>query len=84
MVSNFIVSGTVLIGITVSIVLSTALSYAPLLMALSIGSLLYIILRDLLPHTIERVRHDGKMLTHIVMFILGISIMLAVASILPG
>jgi len=84
LISNFIVSGTILIGITISIMISTASSYAPLLVAFSIGALLYIILRDLLPHTIERVRHGGRATTHIMMLILGVSIMLAVAHVLPG
>ncbi len=78
LLSNFAVSTTLFVGILLSIFVSVATLYTPVLMAISIGALLYIILRDLLPHSIERVRHGGKLPTHILMFVLGVILMLSV------
>ncbi len=83
LISNFIVSSTIFIGIIISVMVSTASSYSPLLVAFSIGALLYIILRDLLPHTIERVRHSGSALSHVIVFVIGITIIISVAHLMP-
>ena len=72
LISNFIVSSAILVGILTGITVSKATDYIPLLMAFSIGALLYIIIRDLLPHIIARMRNDGQVFRHILTLILGI------------
>jgi len=84
LLSNFAVSTTIFIGILLSIFVATATTYTPVLMAVSIGALLYIIFRDLLPHTIERVRHGGRLITHITLFAIGVAIMLTIGTLIPA
>ena len=83
LISNFIVSSTILIGVIIAIFISAASSYSHLLIAFSAGGIMYIIVRDLLPHTIERVKHDGGAFKHIIAAILGLSIMLVTVQIIP-
>jgi zinc and cadmium transporter len=84
LVSNFIVSSTILVGAVLAIFVATATSYSYILIALSAGATFYIILRDLLPHTIGRVRHDGNLYKHIFAFIIGTVVMFAVVHVLPN
>ncbi len=84
LLSNFVVQSSIFIGIIIAIIIVKTTHIAPYLIALSLGMLLYIILRDLLPHTIEQVRHNGKFLTHIILFFVGLILLLGLSHILPG
>ncbi len=83
LLSNFAVSSTIFIGIGISLLVANATDYSHLLIAFAAGALLYIIIRDLLPHTIERIRHEGKAVQHITILIIGATVMLLTAHILP-
>jgi len=83
LLGNFIAQSTIFIGIFISIFTVNAGDYEAILVSMTMGALAYIIFRDLLPHTLERIRHNGKILTHVIMFIIGIVIMLTLAHILP-
>ncbi len=83
LISNLIVSSTIFIGIGISLFIATATEYMHLLIAFAAGGILYIIVRDLLPHTIERIKHSGGLAIHIAVFILGTIIMLSATNILP-
>jgi len=83
LLSNLLASSTIFIGIAISLFITTATEYIHLLIAFAAGGILYIIIRDLLPHTIERIRHEGRVITHISLFVTGIIIMLLTANILP-
>jgi zinc and cadmium transporter len=84
LLSNLAVSSTLFIGMILSIFITVATTYTPILMAISIGALLYIIFRDLLPHTIRRVRHGGRLITHITLFVLGAAVMLTIGALIPA
>ncbi len=83
LLSNLAVSSTIFIGIAASLFIATATAYIHLLIAFAAGGLFYIILRDLLPHTIERIKHEGKTTQHIILLVIGVSLMLLSAHILP-
>ncbi len=78
LLSNFAVSSTVFIGIAISLMVSSATDYTYLLLSLAAGSLIWIISRDLLPHTITRIRHSGNIATHATAFTLGLITIYAV------
>lgn len=80
---NFAVSATILIGVGLSLYVAHIGDYVPLLIAFAAGGFLYIIIRDLLPHTLAHIRHSGGMLTHAFVLILGIAIMFATTLIIP-
>jgi len=84
LVSNFVVQSSIFVGIIIAIFAVETTPVAPHLIALSLGMLLYIILRDLLPHTAEQVRHGGKLWIHITLFMLGLALLLGLSQILPG
>ncbi len=83
LLSNFIVQSSIFTGIIFSLIVATATTFAPLLIAFSVGALAYIILRDLLPHTLERIKHGGGLIKHLLAYTIGFIIMLAITSLLP-
>ncbi len=83
LVRNFAVSSTILIGVVLSLVLARAGDFVPLLISFAAGGFIYIIVRDLLPHTLAHIRHSGGAFVHIVAFAIGIAIMFATTLILP-
>ncbi len=82
--SNFIVQGSIFIGIVIAIFISKASDYEYLLISFSMGALLYIILRDLLPHTLERIKHEGNKVKHISMALVGFIIMITLNLFIAG
>ena len=84
LISNFVVQSSIFIGITIAILATETARVEPQLIALSLGMILYVILRDLLPHSIEQVRHSGKLLLHLILFILGLTLLLGLSQVLPG
>jgi len=84
LIANLIAQSTIFIGIFISIFTVNAGDYQAILVSMAMGALAYIIFRDLLPHTLERVRHGGKPFIHMAMFLVGVVIMITLASVLPG
>ncbi len=84
LLSNLLVQSSIFIGIILTIIVSNTTTYTPLIIAFSVGALAYIILRDLLPHTLERIKHGGGLTKHLLAYTIGFIIMLAIASLLPG
>ena len=84
LMSNFAVQTSTFIGIIFALLISNTTPYTPVLTALTLGSLSYIIIRDLAPHVITSIIHKGNAAIHALCLICGIAIMLTLATILPG
>jgi zinc and cadmium transporter len=83
LVRNFITSGTILIGVFLSTYLSSIEYLEAPLIGLSAGGFLYVILRDLVPHTIASIRTKGRGDRHVEALVFGILIMLGANAIIP-
>lgn len=83
LIRNLFASATILIGVFLSAVLSSVEVLEAPLIGLSAGGFLYILLRDLVPHTLSSITHKGKGEKHIQALVLGVLIMLGVNAILP-
>ncbi len=75
---NFTVSGTILIGSIGGVLLLDAFTFmeGPLL-GISAGAFLIVVLQDLIPHSFFESHKDGKYLSHIISFIVGVVVMTA-------
>lgn len=81
---NFLVSATILLGVAISmLVFSYAESFIGPLTAFAAGGFLFIIVRDLLPHTIVAIKQEGHVAQHVLSFVLGLGIMLGVGLLVP-
>lgn len=80
---NFFASGSILIGVGLALSLSSIESLEAPLIGLSAGGFLYILLRDLIPHTIESIHTRGRADRHIQALVFGVLIMLGVNVLLP-
>lgn len=81
---NFIVSSSILIGVGLSLLASSVEVLKVPLLCFSAGGFLYIILRDLLPHTFDSInRYKKSAPKHFLVGVLGILIMLGVNTALP-
>ena len=80
---NFIVSSTIFIGISLSLVASSIEALHIPLLCFSAGGFIYIISRDLLPHTVSSIKNKGGFLKHLLVGVLGILIILFVNTVLP-
>jgi zinc and cadmium transporter len=81
---NLSVSGTILIGsIGGALLLNffTALE-APLL-GISAGAFLVVVLQDLIPHSVHELRRSGRVLSHILAFVLGLLLMFSLSIAAP-
>lgn len=83
LIRNFISSTTILIGVLLSAILSSIEILEVPLMGIAAGGFLYIILKDLVPHTISSIRKKGKGEKHVQALVFGILIMLGVNIVLP-
>ncbi len=83
LIRNGISSTTILIGVFLSASLSSIESFEAPLIGISAGGFLYIILRDLVPHTIMSIRTKGKGDKHVQALVFGILIMLGVNLVVP-
>jgi zinc transporter ZupT len=52
-------------------------------MALSTGSFIYVIARDLIPNTLNTLKRKGNARKHIIALILGILIMIGIGALVP-
>lgn len=80
---NFIVSGTILVGIAISLILAHTGSFERLLVAFSAGGFTYVLLRDLLPSIISHARMEKRILSYALAFLLGTAAMLTVSLLAP-
>lgn len=83
LIRNFISSSTILLGVALSVSLASVESLEAPLIALSAGGFMFVILRDLVPHTVSNIREKGRGDRHIQALVLGILIMLGVNVALP-
>ena len=80
---NFIASSTILIGVILSFALSQVEFLEAPLIGFAAGGFLYVILRDLIPHTIQTIRKHGKMHFHAEAVLCGLIVMIALNAIIP-
>ena len=80
---NFLVSGSIFIGIILAFSVSTTDKLMLPLMGLATGGFIYALIKDLLPHTIHHAKNSQAVLKHLITFIIGILLMLAVNHLLP-
>lgn len=80
---NFLVSSTILIGVGLALALSSVDGLADALIPFAAGGFLYVVLRDLVPHTIKSVKRHGKSHLHLGSLVLGAAAMIAVTLIAP-
>lgn len=80
---NFLVSSTILIGIIVGLFASSVSIVNIAFIGLASGGFLYILIADLIPHTIRSIKNSGNANTHILIGTLGILTMLSVGLLVP-
>lgn len=83
LVRNFIVSSTILVGVGLSLAAVEIESLEMPLIAFSAGGFLYIILRDLLPHSVHSIRKGNNFAKHIAAGILGVLVMFGITALIP-
>jgi zinc and cadmium transporter len=79
---NFLASATILIGVGISLFLASSEQFLLLFSGLAAGGFLAVILRDILPHALHAARETGYRY-HIVAFIAGLLLMVAVQTLAP-
>ncbi len=82
LIANFAVSSTLILGIIAGMLSSQAIEYASILSALSLGVLIYIIFADLLPYTLMRLKRDGGILAHSVIFAISACVIILSSQVL--
>jgi zinc and cadmium transporter len=80
---NLAASATIFIGVFASIYLSSIENLEAPLIGLSAGGFLYVILMDLMPHTVTSVKEKGRGDKHIWAIVLGVLVMLGVSTLTP-
>ena len=79
---NFLVSGTILIGVLIGISLESMGKYIEgALLAVAAGAFFFVVVRDLIPHSLSRGKKD--FVGHIASFMIGIFLMLGISIALP-
>jgi zinc transporter ZupT len=79
----FSISSTTLIGVFLAYVLSSTPTLETPLLAFAASSFIYVIFRDLLPHSYHSVRERGGLRTHVIALIAGIILMLSLGALFP-
>ena len=80
---NFIVSGTILIGVGLAVVLVSVEELVHPLVAFSAGSFTYVIGRDLLPSIIRHARLENHYRHYITAFLIGLLLMIGITILVP-
>lgn len=80
---NFIVSGSIFVGIFASLFFTHIEEFEGPLLAFAAGGFLYIIFRDLLPSIYASIKKSGKFLPFLIAALLGIAIMFGVTHVVP-
>jgi len=84
LVRNFIVSGTILIGVGIGFSLSNVSGILPILLGLAAGAFLHVIFVDLLPHQLKVCTEPYCVRKHIAWALLGLVVMLGINEITSG
>jgi len=80
---NFLVSSTILVGVFLSLALSSIEGLADALIPFAAGGFLYVILRDLVPHALRSIKRYGKTHIHVSSLLIGAAAMIAVTLLAP-
>lgn len=83
LIRNFAASSTILLGVLAAALLSSVESLEAPLIGLSAGGFLYVILRDLVPHTMSNIRRKGRGDRHILALVVGLLVMLGINALIP-
>ncbi len=83
LIFNFSISLTLLIGVGISLFLSSLEGVALPLIAFSGGGFLYILVRDLIPEIFATAKREGRFIPYIISFGIGFLIMFSLGFILP-
>lgn len=83
-IRNFMVSGTIFIGVALSLIVTSIEVLEIPLLCFAAGGFIYIILRDLLPHTILSIKKEnGSTTKHFAVGLIGILVMIFVSVVIP-
>jgi zinc and cadmium transporter len=80
---NFIVSSTIFIGVGLALGLSSVDGIADALIPFAAGGFLYVVARDLVPHTIKSIKGHGKAGRHLASLLIGATAMIGVSLLAP-
>jgi zinc and cadmium transporter len=80
---NFLVSSTIFIGIGLALGLSSVDGLADALIPFAAGGFLYVVARDLIPHTVKSIKGHGKASLHLASLIVGVTAMATVSLLAP-
>ena len=81
---NLIVSGTIFVGVGLSLLAVSIEALEIPLLAFAAGGFIYIVLRDLLPHTWGAVKkEEGSLTKHVAIGLVGTLVMLSVNTFIP-
>lgn len=80
---NLLASGTILIGVTLALFLSSSEEIAILFAGVAAGGFLAVILRDLIPHAAHSIRKEGKAYLHVLALVLGAALMFGIQTLMP-
>jgi zinc and cadmium transporter len=80
---NFAVSGTILVGAALALVLASFEGVLAVLAGLAAGGFLSVVLRDLLPHAFASIKAHGRGVVHAVAAVLGVAVMFGVIGLVP-
>ena len=80
---NFLVSCSILIGVFLTLALSSVSWLIAPLMGFAAGGFIYVLARDLIPHTLHHAKTTDTILKHVAVLVCGIAIMMFVNNIVP-
>lgn len=80
---NFAASSTIFIGVVLALVLSSFETTIALLAGFAAGGFLSVVVRDLLPHTVQSIKASKRWFPHVTAACVGVSLMLGVLIFVP-
>jgi len=80
---NFLASSSILIGVFLAFALSSVDWLIAPLMGFAAGGFIYVLSRDLIPHTIHTAKNHHTWIKHLTIFAIGISLMIIINNIIP-
>jgi zinc and cadmium transporter len=80
---NFIVSGSILIGLLFAFFLASSEILLGILAGLAAGGFISVLLHDLLPHAVVSVKTHGRFAVHVIAVLLGAGLMFSVQALAP-
>ena len=82
LLQNFLVSSTILIGVVISIFLSTIAGIESIVLCVAAGAFIFVIFKDLLPHSIGKASKN-EIVSHLIWFVFGAVLMITINFISP-